>query len=210
MRFLPFSPKAVFFLPQKTFVTDGTLRQQVTVFYSCILTDTETTVDTYVKKRLCPSPRLSAGKHAIGNGCGKTSNRCRARESMKQVPIAGRHATYVERRKTCNRCRARLNMQAVQSSWAKHAIDAELGKTCNRCRALLNMQLVQSSSAKHAIGAEREKTCNRCRARLNMQAVQSSSAKHATDGEREKTCNRSLSRKCAHQRRQRRCKFSSR
>jgi len=30
MRFLPFSPKAVFFLPQKTFVTDGTLRQQIT------------------------------------------------------------------------------------------------------------------------------------------------------------------------------------
>ena len=30
MRFLPFSPKAVFFLPQKPFVSDGTLRQQVT------------------------------------------------------------------------------------------------------------------------------------------------------------------------------------
>ena len=32
LRFLPFSPKVVFFLPQKSFVTDGTLRQQVTVF----------------------------------------------------------------------------------------------------------------------------------------------------------------------------------
>lgn len=29
IRFLPFDPKVVFFLPQKTFVTDGTLRQQV-------------------------------------------------------------------------------------------------------------------------------------------------------------------------------------
>ncbi|XP_015770297.1 PREDICTED: ATP-binding cassette sub-family D member 4-like [Acropora digitifera] len=29
-RFLPFNPKAVFFMPQKTFVTDGTLRQQIT------------------------------------------------------------------------------------------------------------------------------------------------------------------------------------
>lgn len=33
MRFLPFDPKVVFFLPQKTFVTDGTLRQQLT--YPC-------------------------------------------------------------------------------------------------------------------------------------------------------------------------------
>ncbi|XP_058954936.2 lysosomal cobalamin transporter ABCD4-like isoform X1 [Pocillopora verrucosa] len=30
IRFLPFDPKVVFFLPQKTFVTDGTLRQQLT------------------------------------------------------------------------------------------------------------------------------------------------------------------------------------
>jgi len=168
MRFLPFSPKAVFFLPQKTFVTDGTLRQQVTVFYSCIVTDTETTVDTYVKKRLCPSPRLSAGKHAIGNGCGKTSNRCRARESMKQVPIVGRHATCVERGKTCNRCRARLNMQTLQNSSAKHAIGAELRKTCNRCRARENMQPMPST-AKHASSAKLlGKTCNRWRARENM------------------------------------------
>ncbi|XP_067030926.1 lysosomal cobalamin transporter ABCD4-like isoform X2 [Acropora muricata] len=29
-RFLPFNPKTVFFMPQKTFVTDGTLRQQIT------------------------------------------------------------------------------------------------------------------------------------------------------------------------------------
>ncbi|XP_027058162.1 ATP-binding cassette sub-family D member 4-like [Pocillopora damicornis] len=33
IRFLPFDPKVVFFLPQKTFVTDGTLRQQLT--YPC-------------------------------------------------------------------------------------------------------------------------------------------------------------------------------
>ncbi|CAH3167261.1 unnamed protein product, partial [Porites evermanni] len=30
LRFLPLSPKAVFFLPQKAFITDGTLRQQLT------------------------------------------------------------------------------------------------------------------------------------------------------------------------------------
>lgn len=29
LRFLPLNPKAVLFLPQKTFLTDGTLRQQV-------------------------------------------------------------------------------------------------------------------------------------------------------------------------------------
>lgn len=29
-RFLPFNPKTVFFMPQKSFVTDGTLRQQIT------------------------------------------------------------------------------------------------------------------------------------------------------------------------------------
>lgn len=33
LRFLPFSPKAVLFLPQKTFLTDGTLRQQL--LYPC-------------------------------------------------------------------------------------------------------------------------------------------------------------------------------
>ncbi|KAJ7384685.1 ATP-binding cassette sub- D member 4 [Desmophyllum pertusum] len=33
MRFLPFTPKNVFFLPQKTFVSDGTLRQQLTYPY---------------------------------------------------------------------------------------------------------------------------------------------------------------------------------
>ncbi|XP_022787215.1 ATP-binding cassette sub-family D member 4-like [Stylophora pistillata] len=33
IRFLPFDPKIAFFLPQKTFVTDGTLREQIT--YPC-------------------------------------------------------------------------------------------------------------------------------------------------------------------------------
>ena len=33
-RFLPFNPKTVFFMPQKSFVTDGTLRQQVRVYPS--------------------------------------------------------------------------------------------------------------------------------------------------------------------------------
>ena len=32
LRFLPFSPKDVLFLPQNTFLTDGTLRQQVNSF----------------------------------------------------------------------------------------------------------------------------------------------------------------------------------
>jgi len=33
LRFLPHNPKAIFFLPQKTFLTDGTLRQQLTYPY---------------------------------------------------------------------------------------------------------------------------------------------------------------------------------
>ena len=131
---------------------------------------------------------MGAGKRVTDAERGKVSNKCRSREDL---------------------CQARENMQPVPCA-AKHASSAKLlGKTCNRCRARENMQPMPSM-AKHAIGAEREKTCNRCRARLKMQAVQSSSAKHATDGEREKAFNCSLARKCAHQRRQRRCKFSSR
>ena len=129
LRFLPFSPKTVFFLPQKSFITDGTLRQQVT------LNSLETTLGIVSVVFWCTFVKLWVS-HAFVNW---ESNSCylEGRENMQPVPRAGKHVTGAKRGKACNRCQTRENMQPVPNA-GKHAIGAKRGKTCNRCQAWEN------------------------------------------------------------------------
>ena len=136
LRYLPFSPKTVFFLPQKSFITDGTLRQQVTLYSLHVETILETSGFLAHFREAIVVARFWAGKYVSGAKRGKYATGAKRGKNMQPVSSAGKHATCSKRQghttgakrgKTCNRFQAQEIIQPMPCA-GKHATDAKRGK----------------------------------------------------------------------------------